>query len=117
MWAGGLAEMSCGGRHRHVTPSPYTSQLELCEADTEGAAANNGECEQRAVRGGGHRAGEHQSHTPADASDGAVRKYVLYSILMTVTCNALGRDNDVNKVWGWKEVANRLNRYLEHIEE
>ena len=57
------------------------------------------------------------SDTYTAASDGAVRKYVLYSILMTVTCNALGRDNDVYKVWGWKEVANRLNRYLEHIEE
>ena len=34
-------------------------------------------------------------------------------ILMNVTCNALGKGNDVDKVWGWKEVANRLNRYLD----
>ena len=78
---GWLEEMSCGGRHRHVTPSPYTSQLELCEADTEGAAAaaaaNNGEYEHRAVRGGGDRVGDHQSHTAADASDELTENMIL----------------------------------------
>ena len=38
--------------------------------------------------------------------------HILYFI-----SNALDRDKYVDKVWGWKEVANRLNRYLEHIEE